>query len=178
MVEAELERFREGTAAGRVLRDLGEGEEPAGASPGMAPGSLEGGVALAVLERAPNPRRTLGRWREALAPGAPLFLWAPFLEPSRSDRSDLWRFTAPGLTELLEEAGFETLECHARGLTGLSVVLRHLYRSMLPPGERAEGARLAAYRALEVLSGLDRVVPLADWPVGTIWTGIRGESAP
>ena len=79
----------------------------------------------------------------------------------------------------MEEAGFETQVCGARGLEGLSAVLAHLYRFLLPPRPPFFGLRLAGFAAVEASRVLDRWSPAPDLPVGTTWIGRRagaGES--
>lgn len=195
VVEAQLARFLDGPARGLDVWDFGGGAPPLRRSrplwsldlepgarpsvradlerPPLRPGSVAAGVSIAVLEHVRRPRLVVARMAEALAPGAPLFVWVPFLHETHGYPVDLWRFTDTGIRELLEDAGLETRECHAKGLTGGTAVLRHLYRFVLPPRAPGFGLRLAGYAALEALAPLDRWVPMPELPIGITWVGSK-----
>ena len=194
--EREIRAFLAGAARGRQVWDLGAGTPPLGPQAGMlrsldrarsaspevvadleampfGSGALEAALLVAVLEHVDRPARVVAELARVLAPGAPLYVWVPFLHEVHEYPVDRWRFTPDGIRELLEGAGFETTSVGAGRLAGLSTVLAHLYRFLWPPSGRWLPLRRAGFWLVESLASLDQVAPASDWPIGTTWTGLR-----
>lgn len=195
--EREIRTFLDGPARGRRVWDLGAGTPPLGAHPaslrtvdrerGAAPtvvadleampfaaGVLDAALLVAVLEHVDRPARVVAELARVMAPGAPVYVWVPFLHELHEYPVDRWRFTPDGVRELLEEAGFRTASVGAGRLAGLGTVLAHLYRFVWPPTGRWLPLRRLGFRVVETLGFLDRVAPARDWPIGTTWIGHRG----
>ncbi len=195
VVERQLVGFLEGVARQRAVWDLGCGAPPVDRAAALrtldrdrstgpsvcadldrlpfADASLQGAVSIAVLEHVRRPERVVAELGRALAPGAPLFVWVPFLHEVHLYPVDLWRFTDQGLRELMEGAGLETVSCTQRGLTGWSAVAAHVYRFLVPPTPPRYPLKLAGFALVGALRWLDRWLPLSEVPIGTTWIGHR-----
>jgi len=194
--EREIRAFLEGPARGRDAWDLGAGTPPIGSHAGrlrtldrdrsatptvigdlealpFRAAALDAALLVAVLEHVDRPARVVSELARALAPGAPLYVWVPFLHEVHEYPVDRWRFTPDGVRELLEGAGFETTSVGAGRLTGSGTVLAHLYRFLWPPTGRWLPLRRAGFRVVDALRALDRVAPASAWPIGTTWIGRR-----
>lgn len=195
VAEEQIRAFLDGPARGRAVWDLGAGAPPLGRAAAIrtldrdaraAPtvqadleampfgtGSLEAALSVAVLEHVRSPSRVVEELARVLAPGAPLFVWVPFLHEVHLYPIDLRRFTPYGVRGLLEEHGFVTHECGPGRMAGLATVLAHLYRFLWPPTPPLLPLRLAGHAVIERLRFLDRWAPAPDWPIGTTWLGER-----
>ncbi|MBK7972066.1 MAG: class I SAM-dependent methyltransferase [Deltaproteobacteria bacterium] len=194
--EREIRAFLAGPARGRRVWDLGCGTPPLGAHPAalftldrqrsagptvvadlesmpFASGTIEGALLVAVLEHVDRPARVLAELARVMAPGAPAYVWVPFLHEVHEYPVDRWRFTPDGIRELLEDAGFATRSVAAGRLAGLGTVLAHLYRFLWPPAGRWLPLRRLGFRIVDALRIVDRAAPARDWPIGTTWIGQR-----
>lgn len=196
LAEEEIREFLAGTARGLRVWDLGAGLPAASRSAGrvlsvdrdlaarpavvadlerlpFTSRSLEAALLVAVLEHVDHPAAVVDELARALAPGAPLYVWVPFLHEVHLFPVDRWRFTPDGIRELLEGAGFTTLSCGAGRMSGIGTVLTHLYRFVWPPTPPAFALRLAGFAIVERLRVLDRLAPARAWPIGITWIGRR-----
>jgi SAM-dependent methyltransferase len=64
-------------------------------------------VSQEVVEHVADPWRAVTEAARVLKPGGKLFLQTPFIIGCHPCPHDYWRFTAEGLTRLIESAGFE-----------------------------------------------------------------------
>ncbi len=196
LAEQEIRAFLAGPARGLRVWDLGSGLSPTARSGGevlsldrdpdarpaivadlerlpFAPRALEAALLVAVLEHVDRPAAVIAELARALAPGAPLYVWVPFLHEVHLFPVDRWRFTPDGIRELLEDAGFTMHSCGPGRLSGIGTVLAHLYRFVWPPTGPAFPLRLAGFAIVERLRVLDRLAPALAWPIGTSWIGRR-----
>lgn len=68
-----------------------------------------------VLEHVRDPVAAMATLRSMCRPGGRLVVSVPFLLRVHEEPADLWRFTADGLTELLDRAGLEAVETRTWG---------------------------------------------------------------
>ncbi len=60
----------------------------------------------AVLEHVKNPEEVIAEFARVCRPGGLLYLAVPFIQPEHKDPTDFQRYTADGLTVLVEKHGF------------------------------------------------------------------------
>ncbi len=197
VAEREIAAFLDGPARGRRAWDLGVGVPPLATGPArtlftldrdprvrpavaadlealpFSSGALEAALLVAVLEHVDRPPRVIAEVARALAPGAPLYVWVPFLHEVHLYPVDRWRFTADGIRELLEAAGLVTDYVGAGELAGLGAVAAHLYRFLWPPSAPLLALKRVGFACVEQLAWLDRLAPASAWPIGTTWIGHR-----
>ena len=70
-----------------------------------------------VLEHVPDVQKVAEEVRRVLRPGGEFYLSVPFIYPIHDAPNDFWRFTVYGITDLLENHGFETLKLVTHGNT-------------------------------------------------------------
>lgn len=91
-----------------------------------------------VLEHVSEPEKVVREVRRVLCPDGEFYLSVPFIYPIHDAPSDYWRFTIYGITEILENNGFETIKLVTHGNTlvaalqmfnlGLLEICRDTYR--------------------------------------------------
>jgi SAM-dependent methyltransferase len=78
-------------------------------------GSFGAALATQVLEHVARPGAALQELHRILAPGARLWLTTPFLWELHEEPNDFFRYTAYGMTQLLQDAGFTDVQTVAFG---------------------------------------------------------------
>jgi len=76
-----------------------------------------------VLEHLPHPEKALAEFHRILSSGGHVVISVPHLSALHDEPHDYFRYTPYGLSNLLEEAGFEVLELKSSG--GLITFLTH-----------------------------------------------------
>jgi SAM-dependent methyltransferase len=78
-------------------------------------GTFDGALHIVTIEHLREPACALAEIARTLLPGAPLLIAAPHEWEVHQAPHDYFRYTRYGLAYLLEKAGFEVREVHARG---------------------------------------------------------------
>ncbi len=81
----------------------------------VADGIADAVISAQVLEHLERPRDALKEAARILKPAGYLFLSVPFFYPVHAAPRDFYRYSIHGLDALLDEAGFERLDCEAIG---------------------------------------------------------------
>jgi SAM-dependent methyltransferase len=134
-------------------------------------GSVDVVLLTQVLEHVPDPARVLVELARVLTPGGTLYLTAPLVWELHELPHDYFRYTAPGLTYLLGEAGFTDIVVEPRNdcFSTLAQMLRNIGSLMgtAPDGldeQRAEVTQTCVELATQMVefAPLDtrRVFPL------------------
>jgi SAM-dependent methyltransferase len=110
-----------------------------------------------VLEHVADPGKVASELLRVLVPGGRLWLTAPLLWPLHEEPYDFWRFTAHGLRQVLEQAGFRIERIEPRGgyFNALATVLAGA-PYWTGPAPRREPLRLALALALRLAGTLVR----------------------
>jgi SAM-dependent methyltransferase len=104
-----------------------------------------------VLEHVRAPAEAIANARRLLRPGGQLFVSTPFLIRYHPDPIDLWRWTAPGLAQMLKWQGLRDVEAWSWG--NAQCVRANLHEwAIVPPGGPGEN---------------DERFPVTVWAVGT-----------
>lgn len=90
-------------------------------------------VSAQVLEHVPDPKAYLAEARRLLKPGGALILSTHGIWVYHPEPTDFWRWTAPGLRKVVQEAGFEVERFE--GLVGmipagLHLIQDHIYKRL------------------------------------------------
>jgi SAM-dependent methyltransferase len=89
-------------------------------------GSVDTILSLSMFDLVHEPVRVLVEMRRALAPGGVLIVEFVQTVPVYRGSPDLWRFTRPGVEQLLKDAGLEAVEIlplgRLPGYVGLAVL--------------------------------------------------------
>ncbi len=122
----------------------------------FADGAFDTVISTQVLEHVPHPWRMIAEVSRVLKPGGICMVSAPFLVPYHADPHDYFRYTPEGLRSLMEDNGFEVVECASYGKIG--VVLSELTRfTFFSPYERNESrfARVSTRGIQAIGRGID-----------------------
>ncbi len=104
-------------------------------------GSFDTVVSTQVLEHVPRPWRMLQEINRVLKSGGVCMLSAPFLVPYHADPHDYFRYTTEGLRTLMQDSGFEVVECRPYGKIG--TVFSEFIRFTLFSPYQGEAGRFA-----------------------------------
>jgi SAM-dependent methyltransferase len=102
----------------------------------FASGTFDGVISTQVLEHVPNPRALLNEINRVIKPGGGLVLSIPFMWQEHEEPFDFSRFTSFGMTELLNQNGFNivSIEKDVGALESLAVVLNvYIAYNLIPP---------------------------------------------
>ncbi len=111
-------------------------------------------LATETLEHVPDPRVFLAEARRVLRPGGRIVLTVPFAARWHYIPHDYWRYTPSSLSNLLEEAGFDSVVVHARGnevTVACYKVMALVLPALFPPAGGVSARRIAAILALPLV---------------------------
>jgi SAM-dependent methyltransferase len=95
----------------------------------LPPASVDAVLSTQVLEHVADPELYLSECQRVLRPGGRLLLSTHGFMPYHPDPVDLWRWTGPGLQEVLARAGFEVQSFD--GVMGLAATSLQLLQDAL-----------------------------------------------
>lgn len=104
-----------------------------------------------VLEHVAAPAEAIANVRRLLRPGGMIFVSTPFLIRYHPDPFDLWRWTAPGLAQMLRWQGFRAVEAYSWGNAACVRANLHEWAEVPEDGPGANDPRF----------------PVTVWAVGT-----------
>jgi SAM-dependent methyltransferase len=143
---------------------------------GIADDSVPAALCVAVLEHVAHPWRAAAEIARVLAPGAPLYVWAPFVWEEHGFPDDRFRFSEDAMRALWQEAGLVVESLAGRdAFGGTFFVGAHLWQWWFPLGAPVgqaprlrERLALAGFAACRAAARLDRRLPR-----GHLYTGVE-----